>query len=168
MAERRRGLLRQAHQAPPQARYLPLGRRPPGRHQPLHRRAQRHRGQTLHPARRPQRHHRRRKPRVPNIGAIPLGRNMDIPQRVLSFFGKADAIPPDDRDKTRMATPRIVFYRHLPAWIAPCAVPKLRERRRKPSRIMVELNACYPEPKLTAGPAGKRGGCRHDRQRHLP
>ena len=73
MAERRRGLLRQAHQAPPQARYLPLGRRPPGRHQPLHRRAQRHRGQTLHPARRPQRHHRRQKPRVPNIGAIPLG-----------------------------------------------------------------------------------------------
>ena len=41
LAECGRGLLRQAHQTPPQARRLPLPRRPPGRHQPLPRRAQR-------------------------------------------------------------------------------------------------------------------------------
>ena len=35
LAQRRRGLLRQAHQAPTEARRLPLRRRPPGRHQPL-------------------------------------------------------------------------------------------------------------------------------------
>ena len=35
LAQRRRGLLRQALEAPPQARGLPLHRRPPGRHQPL-------------------------------------------------------------------------------------------------------------------------------------
>ena len=35
LAQRRRGLLRQALQAPAQARRLPLPRRPPGRHQPL-------------------------------------------------------------------------------------------------------------------------------------
>ena len=40
LAQRRRGLLRQAHQAAPEARRLPLPRRPPGRHQPLPRRAQ--------------------------------------------------------------------------------------------------------------------------------
>jgi hypothetical protein len=39
VAQRGRGLLRQADQAPPGARRLPLGRRPPKRHQPLPRRA---------------------------------------------------------------------------------------------------------------------------------
>ena len=39
LAQRRRGLLRQADQASAQTRRLPLDRRPPGRHQPLHRRA---------------------------------------------------------------------------------------------------------------------------------
>ena len=37
LAQCRRGLLRQAHHAPPQTRRLPLRRRTPGRHQPLHR-----------------------------------------------------------------------------------------------------------------------------------
>ena len=40
LAECRRGLLRQAHPAAPAARRLPLARRPPGRDQPLPRRAQ--------------------------------------------------------------------------------------------------------------------------------
>ena len=38
LAQRRRGLLRQAHQAAAQARRLPIDRRSPGRHQPLPRR----------------------------------------------------------------------------------------------------------------------------------
>src|SRR5512144_476570 len=37
LAQRRRGLLRQAHQAPPPTRRLPLDRRAPGGNQPLHR-----------------------------------------------------------------------------------------------------------------------------------
>ena len=40
VAQRRRGLLRQAHQAAPEARRLPIARRPAGRHQPLPRRDQ--------------------------------------------------------------------------------------------------------------------------------
>ena len=39
LAQRRRGLLRQAHPPPPQTRRLPLHRRAPGRHQPLRREA---------------------------------------------------------------------------------------------------------------------------------
>lgn len=41
LAERRRGFFRQAFQAPSQAWRVPLRRRPPGRHQPLHRPDQR-------------------------------------------------------------------------------------------------------------------------------
>jgi transposase len=37
LAQCRRGLLRQAHQAATQTRRFPLNRRPPGRHKPLHR-----------------------------------------------------------------------------------------------------------------------------------
>ena len=40
LAQRRRGLLRQTHQAATQARRVPIGRRTPGRHQPLPRRDQ--------------------------------------------------------------------------------------------------------------------------------
>src|SRR5215211_8148100 len=38
LAQRRRDLLRHAHQAALEARRLPIGRRPPGRYQPLSRR----------------------------------------------------------------------------------------------------------------------------------
>src|SRR3954469_24419082 len=41
MAERRRGVLFGAHATPAEARRLHLAHRPPGRHQALHRRAQR-------------------------------------------------------------------------------------------------------------------------------
>ena len=40
VAQRRRRLLRHAHQAQTEARRIPIGRRPAGRHQPLPRRAQ--------------------------------------------------------------------------------------------------------------------------------
>src|SRR5829696_1858375 len=40
LAQRRRDLLRHAHQAALEARRLPIGRRPPGRYQPLSRRGQ--------------------------------------------------------------------------------------------------------------------------------
>ena len=71
LAERSRGLLRQALQAPAQARRLLLARRPPGRHQPLRRGAQ-PKPQALRLARRSRRHHRRPRQRVPNVGVKPL------------------------------------------------------------------------------------------------
>ena len=58
LAERGRGLLRQALQAAPEARRLLLARRPPGRHQPLRRGAQPE-PQALRLARRSRRNHRR-------------------------------------------------------------------------------------------------------------
>jgi len=58
LAQCGRGLLRQAVEAPPETRPLPLRRRPPGRHQPLPRRDQR-RTEALHMDRRPRQDHRR-------------------------------------------------------------------------------------------------------------
>lgn len=70
LAERRRGLLRQADQAQAEARRLPLRRRPAGRDQPVHHRTQHHRGQTLRLARRSRRDHRCPRQRVPSVAAI--------------------------------------------------------------------------------------------------
>jgi hypothetical protein len=62
LAQCRRGLLRQAHQAPAEARRVPIRRRAAGGHQPLSRRAQR-RAKALHLDRRPRQNHRRRQAR---------------------------------------------------------------------------------------------------------
>ena len=71
LAERRRGLLRQAHPPTPEARRLSLRRRPAGRDQPLHRRAQRRAPSPSSgaPIRTPS---SPPKPRVPNVGVNPL------------------------------------------------------------------------------------------------
>jgi hypothetical protein len=76
MAQRCRGLFRQAHQAAPQARRLPVRRRPPGHHPPLHRRAQP--GiKTIRLACRPRRHHRSPNKGVPNAVVSPLVSNIN-------------------------------------------------------------------------------------------
>ena len=72
LAQRRRGLLRQTHQAATQARRLPLPRRASGRHQPLPRRDQRQ-PETLSLDRRPRHDHRRRQPRAPSVRFDPRG-----------------------------------------------------------------------------------------------
>ena len=71
LAQCGRGLLRQAVEAPPETRPLPLRRRPPGRHQPLPRRDQR-RTEALHMDRRPRQNHRRRQTRAPSVRFHPL------------------------------------------------------------------------------------------------
>jgi transposase len=71
VAERRRGLLRQAEPAPPQARHLPLPGQPARGHQALHRTSQ----PGAHPIRlesRSQSHHCRRQTRAPNVADNPL------------------------------------------------------------------------------------------------
>ena len=72
LAERRRRLLRRPDQAQAPAGCLPRRRRPPGRHQPLARRAQR-RTEAVPLESRPRRHYRRRSPRTPDVGFNPLG-----------------------------------------------------------------------------------------------
>jgi hypothetical protein len=74
LAECRGAVFRQTDAAQAQARCVPVGRRPAGRHRPLHRRAQHHRGEALHLAHRPRRHHRRPKSRGPKVGFNPLER----------------------------------------------------------------------------------------------
>ena len=72
LAERRRGLLRQALAQTAQARRLLLRRGATGCHQPLHRGAQRG-AQAIRLARRSKRNHCRQIPRVPSVGIRPLG-----------------------------------------------------------------------------------------------
>ena len=90
LAQRRRGLLRQARKAPPEARRLPLRRRPPGCHQPLPRRAQRIRPEALHLDRRSRQNHRGRQTRAPTVGFDPLGR--PPPERSLSSITYHDGL----------------------------------------------------------------------------
>ena len=71
LAERGRGFLRQALPTPLAEGRLLLGRRTPGSHQPLHRRAQRG-AETIRLARRSRSDHRRKIQRVPNVGIKPL------------------------------------------------------------------------------------------------
>ena len=92
VAECSRGLLRQTHPKTSQARRVPLGHRPPGRHQPLRRRAQQV-PKAIHLESRSRRHHRRTKPRVPSVGVNPLagairGRQFDG-RRVVDFLGRS-------------------------------------------------------------------------------
>jgi transposase len=72
LAQCRRGILRQTHPAQAQARRLPLRRRSPGSHQPLRSRIQCRQPQAIRLESRSRRHHRRPKPRVPNVGINPL------------------------------------------------------------------------------------------------
>ena len=71
VAQRRRRLLRQARQATLQARRLPIGRRSPGRHQPLPRR-DKPEPKALHMDRRPRQNHRRRQARASSVKFDPL------------------------------------------------------------------------------------------------
>ena len=71
LAQRRRGLLRQADQAPAQTRRVPLHRRTPGRHQPLPRRNQR-RPTALPVDQGSRQNHRRRQKRAPSVRFYPL------------------------------------------------------------------------------------------------
>ena len=66
LAECRRRLLRQTYPQTTEARCLLLRRRAAGRHQPIHRRAQRDRGKALYLARRSGRDHSCPKPRLPS------------------------------------------------------------------------------------------------------
>ena len=72
LAQRRRRLLRQAHAPAPQARRVPIRRRPATRHQPLRRRYQR-RSQALRLDRRPKARPRRRQTREASVRVTPLG-----------------------------------------------------------------------------------------------
>ena len=67
----RRGLLREALEAAPETRRLPLHCRPPGRHQPLPRRDQRQ-PKALHLDRRSRQNHRRRQTRASSVRFDPL------------------------------------------------------------------------------------------------
>jgi hypothetical protein len=71
LAQRRRGLLRQTHPAPPQTRRLPIHRRSAGRYQPLCRRNQRP-PEALRLDRRSRQHHCRRQARAPSVRVDPL------------------------------------------------------------------------------------------------
>lgn len=71
LAQRRRRLVRNAGQATPETRHLPLCSRPAGGHQPLHRRAQPG-TQDLRLASEPQSDHRCPKTRVPSVGVNPI------------------------------------------------------------------------------------------------
>src|SRR5213080_4498936 len=71
MAQRRRRLLRQAHNSAPQTRRVSIRRRPRSRHQPLRRRDQR-RPQTLRVDRTPKPHPRRCQKREGNVRVDPL------------------------------------------------------------------------------------------------
>jgi len=71
LAQRRRGLLRQAHQTAPEARRLPIDRRSPGRYQPLPRRDKRQ-SAPLHLDRRPRQDHRRGQAWAPSVRFDPL------------------------------------------------------------------------------------------------
>src|SRR4029077_19528668 len=71
LVECRRGFLRQAHQTSPEARGVSLARRPPGRDQPLHRRAQPG-TQALCLDRRAGGDHRQGQARASNVGDDPL------------------------------------------------------------------------------------------------
>ena len=74
VAQRRRRLLRHVEQAPAEARCLPFGCRPSGRHQPLPRRPQRS-VQALPVGRRPRQNHRRRQTRASSVAFDPLAAN---------------------------------------------------------------------------------------------
>ena len=71
LAQRRRGVFRQAQPASIEARCLPLRRRSPGRYQPLRRRDQR-RPEALHMDGQPRQNHRRRQKRAPSVRFYPL------------------------------------------------------------------------------------------------
>ena len=73
VAERGGGFLRQTDPAAAKAWCFQLTDRSASRNQPVHRRAQRQRSQTLHLESRPRQNHRRTKQRVPNVGVNPLG-----------------------------------------------------------------------------------------------
>ena len=70
--------------APPAARRLPLAGRPPGRDQPLPRRAQQ-RPQALRLDRRARPHHREGQPRVPSVSVSPLAAG-DLPPAVVEYL----------------------------------------------------------------------------------
>jgi hypothetical protein len=78
MAERGGGLLRHAHPTTPHERRVPIRRRPPRGHQPLHCRTQ-PKPPAMHPAHRPQYHHRRAKPRGPSVGVKPRAGGVAAP-----------------------------------------------------------------------------------------
>ena len=71
LAQCRRGLLREALEAAPETRRVPLHCRPPGRHQPLPRRDQRQ-PKALHLDRRSRQNHRRLQTRAPSVRFDPL------------------------------------------------------------------------------------------------
>ena len=96
LAECRRGLLRQADQPPPQTRRVPFPGRPPGRHQPLPRRAQPE-PQTVRLDRRSRRRHRRRQPWVPSVGFDPLAQ--DRPAHAGEAGDRVEASPVPHRER---------------------------------------------------------------------
>jgi transposase len=75
LAQRRRGVLRQAQPASAEARCLSFRRRSTGRYQPLRLRDQR-RPKALHMDRQPRQNHRRRQKRAPSVRFNPLGRRL--------------------------------------------------------------------------------------------
>jgi transposase len=86
VAQRRRGLLRQAHAAQAQAWRLPFRRRPPSRHQPLRPRIQHREPATLRLESRSRCHHCCPKPRVPNVGINPLDSAMKMKRDLRLFY----------------------------------------------------------------------------------
>ena len=84
-------------EAPAQARRLPLGRRPPGSHQPLPRRAQR-RGKTLHLDRRSRQNYRRRQTRAPSVRFDPKALDGAALVADLMGWGRGGRTMPDLSD----------------------------------------------------------------------
>ena len=93
-------------EASPQARRLPLRRRPPGRHQPLPRRAQ-PATQTLHLDRRSRQNHRRRQTWAPSVRFHPLA------SPLTRIRARASSHPP--RPRRTMLAARAAARRRRPA-----------------------------------------------------
>src|SRR5680860_1108794 len=87
LAQRRRGLLRQAVEATIKARHLPICRRPSGRHQPLLQ-GNKPDAKALHMDRRSRQDHRRRQARASSVRFYPLADK--YPE--ISFISFADSL----------------------------------------------------------------------------
>ena len=147
LAQRRRGLLRQAHEAAIEARHLPIGRRLASSNQSLCRRTQRG-TKTLHLDRRPRQNHCCCQTRAPNVRFDPLAHHKFVPQRSWSV----------QRSQVFTFLVSLKLVRHSRT---------TRESRYSPTRLSCTICAnCGPPRELVRIPSSVPG--RHMRRNHRP